>query len=256
MFTKIKAIGFFTLLEAVRHHLIWLIVGSVLTGILVGQFVDSLAITESVQIQNAIIGAMFRFIAVIIVTLFVVSSVAHDFSDKTIELLLATAITRTQYFIGKAIGLSGVAVAVALAFGVTMSIYSYPDQVMFWTISLLLELLIVMAFSFLCAISLLQIPIALFSVLLFYLMSRTIGAIVLMANSPFQDEISFADQTIFLLIDGIRYLLPNLDHFTKTEWLVYGSGDWSQVGQLAIQSLVYMLLLFSASLFDLHRKNL
>lgn len=51
-------------------------------------------------------------------------------------------------------------------------------------------------------------------------------------------------------------MLPRLDDFTRTDWLVYHSGGWAALGPLAAQTLIYLALLTAAALFDLYSRNL
>jgi hypothetical protein len=58
-----------------------------------------------------------------------------------------------------------------------------------------------------------------------------------------------------MVVDIIAVLLPQLDQFSKTEWLVYGGGGGSDYLFIAGQTIIYVALLFAAACFDLHRKN-
>ena len=64
-----------------------------------------------------------------------------------------------------------------------------------------------------------------------------------------------SSQVIIAVIDGLAYLLPSLSRFTSAEWLLHGT-SWSVLGEIALQTLIYVALLAGATLFDLHRKNL
>ena len=57
-------------------------------------------------------------------------------------------------------------------------------------------------------------------------------------------------------MDAIAFLLPELHRFTSAEWLVYGGAGLAELAPVAGQTLVYLVLLVAAALFDLHRKNL
>ena len=49
---------------------------------------------------------------------------------------------------------------------------------------------------------------------------------------------------------------PATLRFTSSDWLVYHTGSWQQMAPIAAQSVIYLLLLAGAALFDLYRKNL
>ena len=47
-----------------------------------------------------------------------------------------------------------------------------------------------------------------------------------------------------------------LHTYTKTEWLVYHSASWSDLGPIFGQTVIYLTFLALAAAFDLYRKNL
>ena len=156
---------------------------------------------------------------------------------------------------GKLAGYSLVALLVALPLMVLISFFASPSAVLSWGLSLMLELLLVCAVSLMFAFSFNQVTASIAATLLFYLLSRSITAIQLMAHAPLVDEQSTAQQLITALIDGIAYLLPNLEQFTRTDWLLYASDTSAALFPLITQTVIYLLLLSCIALFDLYRKN-
>jgi len=51
-------------------------------------------------------------------------------------------------------------------------------------------------------------------------------------------------------------LLPHLDSFTRTEWLLYHTGSLAALAPIAAQTAIFVSLMAAAALFDLYRKNL
>jgi len=49
-------------------------------------------------------------------------------------------------------------------------------------------------------------------------------------------------------------LLPRLDEFTQTSWLIDG-GAPSALGGVFVQTAIYVALLLAAAMFDFYRKN-
>ena len=62
-------------------------------------------------------------------------------------------------------------------------------------------------------------------------------------------------QAIAHAIDALALLLPNLDHFTRSEWLLYATGDWQALGLVAAQTAIYVGLLAACALCDFYRKS-
>ncbi|MEZ5673666.1 MAG: hypothetical protein R3E08_15330, partial [Thiotrichaceae bacterium] len=86
--------------------------------------------------------------------------------------------------------------------------------------------------------------------------ARSIEAIQLMAQSPLNSSDLWQDKLIDGLIQLLAMLLPNLERFTQTGWLVYHSGGFNDLLMVAGQTVIYVILLIMMSLFDLYRKNL
>ncbi|MGZ5790356.1 MAG: ABC transporter permease, partial [Burkholderiaceae bacterium] len=183
MLRQIRTIAFYTLLEALRNRLMWLIVVIALIGIGISGFLNALAITESRQIQLALLAAFLRFSAVFLIATFVVTSMVREFNDKGLELVLALPLPRVGYLFGKLTGFALLAFVPTVLFGLLTLLFTPPLQSTLWMISLLCELWIVAAFSLLCVLTFNQIMTALSAVMAFYLLARSITALQLMGNS-------------------------------------------------------------------------
>ena len=90
----------------------------------------------------------------------------------------------------------------------------------------------------------------------FYLLSRTIDAIKLISESPILESNSFGQKFMNEVLNIISYVIPDLYKFTQTEWLIYV--DQFSLDQFSFlgQTIIYIVLLSSAALFDLYRKEL
>lgn len=254
--SKIFTIAWYTFLEATRNRLIWLVVAFVVIGFGLSQFVAEIAIAESATFQSSLLAAMLRFFAVFTISLFVITSMVREFDDKGLELVLSLPIPRFHYFLGKLLGFSVLAVMTAVFCGVTLLVHAPPSQVALWVFSLSCELLIVTALSLLCLFTFNQVMLALSAVMAFYLLSRSIEAMQLMAHNPIVRTESWSQRLMEHFIDGVAFLLPDLGRFTSSDWLVYHTGGLQDALPIAGQSLVYLTLLSGAALFDLYRKNL
>jgi ABC-type transport system involved in multi-copper enzyme maturation permease subunit len=255
MFRQIRTIAFYTLLEALRNRLMWLIVVVALIGIGISGFLNALAITESRQIQLALLAAFLRFSAVFLIATFVVTSMVREFNDKGLELVLALPLPRLGYLFGKLAGFALLAVVPTILYGLLTLLFTPPLQTLLWMISLLCELWIVAAFSLLCVLTFNQIMTALSAVMAFYLLARSITALQLMGSSAQADHTA-SQHVINVVINTVSTLLPHLDQFTRTEWLVYHTGNWAMLLTLIVQSVIFLVLLSGASLFDFYRKNI
>ena len=255
MLRPILPIARFTLIEALRNRMLLLALILVLAGLAFTRFLQQIAITESTQIQTALLAALLRFGAVFMLAGFVVTSMVREFNDKVAELILSRPLRRSSYYLGKLAGYAAVAVLLALLFSIPLLLFAPARQVAAWGISLAAELVLVAAFALFCALTLTQVMSALAAVAGFYLLARSIGALQIMAAHPLADSLEQGQGLVNSVIEGVAFLLPGLDRMTQTGWLIYSGPAAAEFLQLLAQAAVYTLLLCGAGLFDLQRKN-
>jgi ABC-type Na+ efflux pump permease subunit len=255
MLRHILPIARYTLLEALRNRLLWLALMLVAAGLAFTQFLQQVTITESVQIQAALLAALLRIGAVFILAAYVVTSMVREFNDKVTELILSRPLRRSSYFFGKLAGYAAVALALALISSLPLLLFVPAARVALWGLSLACELLLVTAFALFCVFSLTQVMSALAAVTCFYLLSRSISALQIMAANPLSDTLSAGQKVVNFVIDAIAFVLPGVDRMTQTGWLIYAAPTAADVAQVLAQTAAYALLLCGAALFDLQRKN-
>lgn len=236
----------YTLLEALRNRLLWLVLLMALGAVGVSGFLNELALTESRQLQAALLSAVLRLAAVFLIATFVVTSMLREANDQGLQLLIALPMPRAVYLFGKLIGFGALALLPALLFGALGLFFAPPAQAALWAVSLLCECWIVAAFAVLCSLTLNQVLPALAATFSFYLLARAIGALQLLGHD--------AHGALNRGIDGLALLLPHLDRFTRSDWLVYHEGGVADLAGIAAQTAIYVALLAAAALFDLYRK--
>jgi ABC-type transport system involved in multi-copper enzyme maturation permease subunit len=251
----ILTIARFTLLESVKNRLFTLVILGVVCLFGLTLFIGELAVTETTQIQSAMTGMILRLFAVFILCIFVITSTIREFNDKGFELVISLPVDRYTYLAGKMVGFCVLAVLIAIIVSVPLILISNASQLLLWCLSLICELWILITLCLLCLVTFKNITSAFFVVMTFYLLSRTISTIQLIGGSPILETSKLSHLVINKIIDAIAFVLPALDQFSKTEWLVYGGGGSSEYLFIVGQTVIYISLLFSAACFDLHRKN-
>ncbi|WP_424191990.1 ABC transporter permease [Ampullimonas aquatilis] len=254
MFLQIRTIAYYTILEGLRNRILWLVGLILLCGIGLTVFLGELAITEQREMQVALLAVFLRFSLAFLVATFVVTSMVREFNDKSIDLLLALPISRSVYLLGKLAGFTFLAVLPSLACGVLTLLLSSWQQSALWSITLGFELWLVAGFSLLCAFTFNQTMTALSTSMAFYLLGRSISVIHLIGHGTNGSQ-SLLQRFIAFFIDIISTVMPHLDQFARTEWLVYRNGTLDMILPLFLQASIYLTLLSAASLFDLHRRN-
>lgn len=255
MDSRIATIARYTLLEALRTRLPVLVVATLAALLAASFFVEALAITEGARFQAAFYAAGARLACVFIGAMVVLVSVTREFDDKGLDVLLALDLPRSHYVLGKLAGFLGVAVLIALAAAVPLSVSAPLSALLQWMVSLALELAIVVALALFCVITFGQLTPAASFVLAFYLLGRSITAIRLMSAQPLSGTDTLSHQVIQFVVETLALVIPALDAWTRTAWLVNEPAPWSTVLLLAALSALYVTLLAGATMFDFYRKN-
>jgi len=243
-----------TLLEAFRNRLLWLVAIIVAAALGLAAFLSQVAITESREIQSALLASLLRVAAVFIASTFVITSMVRESNDKLTELMLSLPAPRSAYLLGKFAGYALVAAALSLLLALPLAPFALPAGLAAWAMSLFCELLIVVAMSLFCVLSLAQVPSAFAAVAGFYLLSRSMAAMQIIAGAALIEP-SLTDRIVQRIVDAIALLLPALDRMTDTAWLLGSPPTAGALGAILLQTAIYLVLIGAAALFDLYRKN-
>lgn len=252
---RVGAIARYTMLEAWRNRLPALVLISAVLLLLLSVFARELAVTESTRLQTSLLAASLRLACVFFVGLYILNGLTREFNDKVLELMLSLDLPRPAYLLGKFLGFALIAALVAAIATVPVALLAPLSGALSWGCSLALELFIVAALAVFCITTFTQLLGAAAFVAAFYLLARSITAIQLMSTSSLVADGSSGQKAGEWLADAMAYVLPRLDSFTQTSWLVEG-GSTAGLGNLLLQTAVYVCLLLAASMFDLYRKNL
>ncbi|NKB36384.1 MAG: ABC transporter permease [Gammaproteobacteria bacterium] len=255
MIKPIWTIARFTFFEAMRNRLFLLTLIGLISVLGLTEFVGELAISETRNMQAILIGAAMRLFAVITIALFVITSVVREFNDKGFDLIASLSLPRHSYYFGKSLGFFLLALVISISTALLLLIYSPLIPVALWFVSLICELAIVIALSLLCLFTFSNVTVAFMVVISFYVLARSMYTLQLVSHSPILEFYDLSQQFLRGLTDAVAFVLPSLHEFTHSEWLAYGvePGD---IIPILIQTVIYLVLLAAAGLFDLYRKNL
>lgn len=249
-----STIARYTLLEAVRNRLAWLALFAAAGALGIAAFLHQVAITESREVGAAVVAAILRLTAAFLVVAFVVTSMVREFNDKVLEIVLSRPVPRASYLLGKFVGFSTAACALAVAFALPLALFASGGRLMPWALSLACELVVMVAVSLFCVLTLTNVVAALGAAAAFYLLSRSMGAAQIIAAAG-ESSTLWQDRAADWTVGAIAKLLPAFDQWTQTSWLVAAAPEWSTLGSIALQAGVYVALILAAALFDFHRQN-
>jgi hypothetical protein len=249
-----RAIAIYTLLDVMRNRALWLALLLAASGFCLSLFLQQVAVIQSMQIQSGTLALIERTGSVFILVSVVLSGVIQDYHDKSLEFFLAMPISRADYLFGRLSGYAAFSLMLAALLSIPL-IWSVPVKaVLVWGTSLFFELVLMSSVSLFFSITLTQMPVALAGVLGFYLLSRSMGTLLLIMNGPLADH-SIFQKAANVVLSSIGYCLPNLDEFTRTAWLVYPSAQMHELLAVAVQTCIYSALMWSAALFDFYRRE-
>jgi ABC-type transport system involved in multi-copper enzyme maturation permease subunit len=246
----------FTLLEALRTRLLWLFVMALALVFAAAYFLQQLAITESDRIQIVVSAAASRLVAVFVLSLYILTSIVREFNDKGLELTLSFDLRRSNYILGRLLGFMLIAFLMALIATLPQLVLAPLPDALQWGVSLALELAIVAALSLFCVVTFTQLLPAAGFVAGFYLLARTLSSIRLISDTSVVGDNVLSRQVMRWLVDTLALVMPALDRYSQSAWLVDGAAGWSMIGACALQALLYTVLLVAAAMFDFYRRNL
>jgi ABC-type transport system involved in multi-copper enzyme maturation permease subunit len=255
MTNRIATIARYTALEALRTRL------PVLAAIVIGAllaasfFVREIAVTDSARFQTAFYAAMVRFAMVFVAALHVIASVSREFQDKGLDVVLALDLPRSHYVLGRLAGFLAIALALALAAALPLLGLTGWDAAAQWSASLAAELAVIVALSLFCVLTFNQLMPAASFVLAFYLLARAITAVRLISGNPVAGADALSHEVMTWLVEALALIVPPLDAWTRTAWLVDDAATWSVLGGIAAQGVLFVTILAAAAVFDLSRRN-
>ena len=244
-----------TLLEAARSRMAWLVGAALLASIAIAGFLQQVAVIEARETQVAIIAALLRACAVFFVVLFVVMSVVRETNDKFLELVLSQAMPRSSYLLGKFLGFAAAGAVIAVALSVPVALFAPVARVPAWTLSLFGELLIMAAVSLFCVLTFTHVLTALSTAAGFYLLARSIAALQIIAATS-EQNVLLAPRLADWFIQGVALVMPRLDLMTQTGWLIEATPGAGALAGVLAQTVIYVVLILGAALFDLYRQEL
>lgn len=220
-------------------------------------FLSGSAIIEQRELAAALFGAVSRILVISGLVLFVCFHIRQAMSGGEVALILSRPISRGAFVL--IYNASQVTVGLLCA-GVSIFLLwlcARPplDGLLAWGLSLALETGLMILIAVFFGLMLGSAVSAVLACMGFYVLARMSGLLIALADKA-------ADAGGAASIPGYAFklvsmLLPRLDFFTRSEWLVYGwnAGEPGAVWAL-LQSLVFWPLILAATMIDFSRKRL
>lgn len=236
----------------------WLFIG-LLIGILVATAISatlgSTAFIEEKEMTLTFASASARLILMIGLIVFICFHIRHAFDTKEIDVILSRPISRSNLVISYWLGFSFVGLLLTIPVIAIIAIIGVLNLSGFigWSVSILLEMGLVVALALFSAFTMRSAVTAVLGCMGFYVLSRMMAFFVFTSNSGMFNDPKFIG--LKWALQAISTLLPRLDFFAKSDWLVYGfvsAQDWKVY---VAQAFIFVPLLLAATMIDFRRKQ-
>jgi hypothetical protein len=241
-----------TLLEARRTAVGKAAVASIIMAASLALFVDRIVLTEQVRATVVTYAVIVRLGLVLVLGQAIIANTVRDLNEHIVDVFLALPLTRMQYVLGKWLG--WIAVAVTLGLCAALPLLAFPGTPgrLVWAVSFAAETAVIVSLALLFALILGNIVTAMVAFCCVYLFARVGYLLVLLSINTGAVAGSLFDRFDARYLQLAGYLLPRMDRFAETSWLV---GAPIRFGPDLLQALIYIALLGTVANIELRRKQ-
>jgi hypothetical protein len=248
----------YVLVTAIRDRMALALLVAQLAVLSAAELMGAAALAEGRETGLAIAGGGLRLVMALGLITFVCFHTRRMEETREIEVILTRPISRVTFVIAYFAAYSGLAVLLAL-FAVPLlgiGFRAWGPGLALWEASLLLECCVIVALSLFCALSLRSATASVLAAAGLYLLCR-LGAYFRAISVQHTGDLAnaAADRAAQWAVEIVAAVLPRLDLFGQSSWLVYGAdGRWG-MGTLLAQAAIAIVLLQAATIFDVGKRR-
>ena len=248
----------YVLLTAIRDRFPVAILVALIAATAICALMAASTLSEGAQTGLAYAGEFYRAVLVLGLVTFISFHVRNLHESREIEAILSRPISRTAFVLAYYGAFACMATVLALTTAPMMMATLAANGIGLaeWEASMVLECLIVAALALFCAMALTSATASVMVALGFYLLGRTAQfflAIAVSGTGASDNEgVNLGAQGIMAVIATV---MPRLDLFGQSRWLVYGPGGGWGLDVLILQCAIYVPLLLLATARDLRVKR-
>jgi hypothetical protein len=251
MWTTVRYI----MLTAMRDRLFAGLLAGVVVAAMVCAFLGSTAFIETREMTLTLTSGAVRLIVMIGMMVFVCFQLRMAFDNKEIDAILARPVSRSALVLSWWLGFAVVGMVLCVPVLLLLAMTGVGSWVGFfgWSASLMMEMMLVVALALFAGFTLRSAVTAVLGCMGIYILARMMAFFVMTAQSA---TIGGSPVEIFKYpLIAISAIVPRLDMFTQSQWLLYGfesSGEWWRI---VVQALVFVPLLLCAAIVDFRRRE-
>ena len=247
----------YVLITAMRDKLFLALLIALLAAAYLSSVLGSTAMVETAQMTLTFTAASARVMIMVGLIVFIGFHMRNAFDAREIDVLLSRPISRSAVVISYWLGFA--AVATCLVFPAVIIVYLLGilnvSGFMIWALSLLLESYLVVSIALFAALTASSGVGTVLSALALYTISRMMGFFILTLHSGLLFHMKEINTGAEWILTGISTIVPRLDFFAKSHWLVYGPKSYDDLYLFLLQAAVFVPLLIIAAVIDFKRKQ-
>lgn len=245
----------YILLTALRDKLFFGLCTVLVLAVLISLLLGSTAFLESHAMALALSAGAARMILLVGLMIFACFHIRHMFDSKEMEVMLSRPMSRHVLLLAYWLGFVTVGLLLCLPLFAMLALMGSADWLGFgaWAASLVLEMMLVLALAVFASFTLNSAVLSLMGCMGCYLLARMMAFFVMTAQSGLTGgaHIGWAKT----VLQTISTIVPRLDMFTKSDWLVYGAATLDGWWHVPAQAAIFIPVLLLASLADFRRRE-
>ena len=245
----------YLLLTALRDWLFLALPLGVIAIMGLSLFLGSTSLVEEREMALVLSTGLSRIYIMIGLILFICFHVRRSFENREIEMFLSKPMSRASFVLCYWIGFSVIATLFVLFLFIMLLLFIPTNLMGFigFAVSMFVEALIVTAFALAAALIMQSAVSAVLASFGFYIVGRMMGYMLAFLDRPGALNMNLHHWDDYILA-GTSMLLPRLDLFGKTIWLLRGF-EISAVWPFLLQAAVYIPLLLLMGMYDFTRRQ-
>jgi ABC-type transport system involved in multi-copper enzyme maturation permease subunit len=253
MLTNIRYI----LLTALRDRLFGALMIGVIVCSMVAHLLGGTALVETQEMTLSYVSASSRLVIVSGLIVFACFHVRSAFDTKEIDMFLARPITRASLVFSYWLGFAAVATLLVMPTVGFVALQGLMDKTgfMLWAISLLVECWLAVAVALFASFALRSAVTSVLASIGFYVLGRMMGFFIITTKSAFLFDQQWINMVLTGVLKGVSIIMPRMDFFAKSEWLIYGIKNMPDYQWGIMQAGVFIPLLIFATIADFKRKQ-
>jgi ABC-type transport system involved in multi-copper enzyme maturation permease subunit len=253
MLTNVRYI----LLTALRDWLFAALIGGVIIAALIAHMLGSTALIETQEMTLSYTAAASRVVIITGLIVFACFHIRNAFDTKEIDVFLSRPITRSNLVFSYWLGFATVAFLLVVPSVGMLALQGLISKqgFFFWTLSLLIECWLVVAIALFAAFTLKSAVTSVMASMGFYVLARMMGFFIATTKSAFLFQQQWLNIALTGSIKLVSAIMPRLDFFAKSEWLIYGVKHPQEVNLFMVQAIIFIPLLILATIADFRRKQ-